>query len=79
VRQELDAAGQAAQRLLVLADGADDTVGLWLGLPARTILVVRTAKNRRLRELPVAHREMKSGLSVGQKQCWNRRSAVVSV
>ncbi len=30
-------------------------------------------------ELEVAHREMKSGLGVGQKQCWNRRSAVVSV
>lgn len=30
-------------------------------------------------ELEVAHREMKSGLEVGQKQCWNPRSAVVSV
>ncbi len=55
VRQELDVAGRAVQRLLVLADGAYDTVGLWRGLPERTILVVRTAKNRRLRELPVAY------------------------
>ena len=55
VRQELDAAGRAAQRLLVLADGAYDTLGLWRGLPERTILVVRTAKNRRLRELPGAY------------------------
>jgi hypothetical protein len=30
-------------------------------------------------ELEVAHREMKSGLGVGEKQCWNTRSAVVSV
>lgn len=30
-------------------------------------------------EIEVAHREMKSGLGVGEKQCWNRRSAVVSV
>ena len=30
-------------------------------------------------ELEVAHREMKSGLGVGEKQCWNPRSAVVSV
>jgi hypothetical protein len=30
-------------------------------------------------ELEVAHREMKSGLGMGDKQCWNRRSAVVSV
>lgn len=55
VRQELDAAGRAAQQLLVLADGVYDTLGLWLGLPERTVLVVRTAKNRRLRELPVAY------------------------
>ena len=55
VRQELDAAERAAQRLLVLADGAYDTVGLWAGLPARVTLVVRTAKNRRLRELPAEY------------------------
>jgi hypothetical protein len=30
-------------------------------------------------ELEVAHREMKSGLGVGQKQCCNLRSAVISV
>jgi hypothetical protein len=30
-------------------------------------------------ELEVAHREMKSGLGVGEKQCWNPHSAVVSV
>ncbi|HEX9117916.1 MAG TPA: hypothetical protein VGA61_17745 [Anaerolineae bacterium] len=74
VRQELDAVGRAAQRLLVLADGAYDTVGLWLGLPARTILVVRTAKNRRLRELPVAAsgrgRRRKYGPQAPRPQEW---------
>ena len=30
-------------------------------------------------ELEVAHREMKSGLGVGEKQCWNTRLVVVSV
>lgn len=30
-------------------------------------------------ELEVCHREMKSGLGVGEKQCWNKRSAVLSV
>lgn len=30
-------------------------------------------------EIEVAHREMKSGLGVGEKQCWNPRSAVVAV
>ncbi len=30
-------------------------------------------------EMEVAHREMKSGLGVGEQQCWNPRSAIVSV
>jgi hypothetical protein len=30
-------------------------------------------------EIEVAHREMKSGLGLGEKQCWNRRSAILSV
>jgi len=30
-------------------------------------------------EMEVAHREMKSSLGVGEQQCWNRRSAIVSV
>jgi hypothetical protein len=30
-------------------------------------------------EVEVAHREMKSGFGLGEKQCWNTRSAVTSV
>jgi len=30
-------------------------------------------------ELEVAHREMKSGFGVGEKQCWNPRSTIASV
>lgn len=30
-------------------------------------------------EIEVAHREMKSGLGIGEKQCWNPRSTTVSV
>ncbi len=30
-------------------------------------------------EIEVAHREMKSGFGVGQMQCWNQRSAILSV
>jgi hypothetical protein len=52
VRARLDAAGRAAQRLLVLGDGAYDTVELWRALPAQVSLLVRTAKNRVLRALP---------------------------
>jgi hypothetical protein len=55
VRQELDAAQRTQQLLIVLADGAYDTVEFWRGLPERTVAIVRTAKNRRLRELPAAY------------------------
>ena len=30
-------------------------------------------------EIEVAHREMQSGLGIGEKQCWNKRSAIVSI
>jgi hypothetical protein len=30
-------------------------------------------------EIEVAHREMKSGMGLGEKQCWNKRSSIVSV
>ena len=74
VRQELDATGRAAQQLLVLADGAYDTVGLWCGLPERVVLVVRTAKNRRLRELPAGYcgrgRRRKYGPQAPRPNAW---------
>ncbi len=52
-RQELDATGRHDQVLLTLADGAYDTLNFWRGLPERTVLAVRTARNRRLYELPL--------------------------
>ena len=30
-------------------------------------------------EIEVAHREMKTGFGLGEKQCWNKRSAILSV
>ena len=30
-------------------------------------------------EIEVAHREMQSGLGIGEKQCWNKRSAIVLI
>ncbi|HEX6035103.1 MAG TPA: transposase [Anaerolineales bacterium] len=30
-------------------------------------------------EIEVAHHEMKTGLGLGEKQCWNKRSSIVSV
>jgi hypothetical protein len=52
VRAELDAAGRAAQRLVVVADGTYATVELWKRLPAGVVLLARCAKNRALFALP---------------------------
>jgi hypothetical protein len=52
LRGQLDAAGRAAQRLLVLGDGAYAAADLWAGLPTNTALLARCAKNRALFALP---------------------------
>lgn len=52
VRQELDEAGRWEQLLLALGDGSFDTLGMWRNLPPRTVLAVRTARNRCLYHLP---------------------------
>lgn len=52
VRQELDKAGRAAQMLLAVVDGSFETLNVWRGLPERTVLAARTARNRRLYYLP---------------------------
>jgi hypothetical protein len=53
LREALDERGRAAEQVLALADGSFDTLEMWRGLPERTILVTRTARNRRLYWLPV--------------------------
>ena len=74
LRGQLDAANRVGQRLVVLADGAFDTLGLWQGLPPRVTLLVRTAKNRRLRHLPSARagrgRPLKYGPAALRPQDW---------
>jgi hypothetical protein len=52
VRQELDEVGREQQMILTLGDGSFDRLNFWRGLPERTILAVRTARNRRLYYLP---------------------------
>jgi hypothetical protein len=52
LRRQLDAAGRQGQQLLLIGDGSYDTLGLWQQLPERVVLLVRTARNRLLRELP---------------------------
>jgi hypothetical protein len=51
-RRQLDAAGRADQRLLAVGDSSYDTADLWTGLPPRTAMVARCAKNRALFRLP---------------------------
>src|SRR5258708_2181194 len=46
VRAGLARAGRGLQTILLLGDGACDNVGLWNALPARTVMLVRAAKNR---------------------------------
>ncbi|MEZ4663140.1 MAG: transposase [Caldilineaceae bacterium] len=54
IRAEMDKAGRCEQALLSLQDGSYDTLDFWAGLPARTIAVARTARNRALFYLPAA-------------------------
>ena len=51
VREQMDEAGRPEQPILGLFDGSYDTLGWWQGLPAGVVTLVRTAKNRDLREL----------------------------
>ena len=46
LRTELDAAGRADQDVLALGNGSYDVLDLWRERPARTVLLVRTARNR---------------------------------
>jgi hypothetical protein len=72
LREELDAAGRAAQPVLALGDGGFDVVDLWRDLPARTTLLARTACNRALYALPPAdaHRNRRYGPRARTPQAW---------
>jgi hypothetical protein len=63
VREGLDEHGRVDQPLLMVADGSYDTLGLWRGLPERTIVMARSAKNRVLYHplSPDAHGNRKYG------------------
>jgi len=59
-----------------LVSAGQTPAGDWqLPLPITTILTWLWQRW----EIEVAHREMKTGLGLGEKQCWNKRSSVVSV
>lgn len=52
LRGWLSEAGRPSQFVVVLADGTYDVVDLWKQLPARVILLARSARNRKLFHLP---------------------------
>lgn len=52
LRRELDRQGRTKQMLVSIADGNYDVQDIWKGLPERTVLIVRTARNRKLFALP---------------------------
>lgn len=67
LRSSLDALGRRTQPILALADGSFDTVGMWQDLPDRVTLLVRTARNRALYELPGGYRGRGRPASYGEK------------
>ncbi|MCB0061758.1 MAG: hypothetical protein KDE19_06580 [Caldilineaceae bacterium] len=52
IRECMDKAGRVKQWLVALYDGSYETRAFWAELPARTVAIVRTARNRCLYHLP---------------------------
>lgn len=52
LRQRLDAAGRAAQRMLIVGDGGFCVADLLREMPRQTTLMVRCARNRNLYQVP---------------------------
>lgn len=75
LRAGLDENGAAEQTILSLADGSYDTIGFWAEKPERTVLVVRTARNRHLSYLPApdAHGNCKYGDQAPAPYEWLRK------
>jgi hypothetical protein len=69
IQQQLDETGRSEQMLMSLNDGNYDT------LPITDLLGWLWQRW----ELEVAHRQVKSGLSPGEKQCWNSQTTVAPV
>jgi len=74
LRKGLDALQRTSQLVLAVADDSYDVVECWQGLPERTVLAVRTAKNRALYALPPAYsgrgRRRKYGAHVAAPAEW---------
>lgn len=71
-RARLDESGLWATDLMALLDGGFDTLDFWAGTPERTVLVIRTARNRCLYYLPPAgaHGNRKYGAKAPAPADW---------
>lgn len=74
-RAVMDAVGRGAQLLVALYDGSYDTLDFWSGLPARTVAIVRTARNRCLYLMPSkdAHGNRKYGDQADAPHVWLKK------
>ena len=74
-REQLDRQGAQEREIVALLDGSFDTLEFWEGKPARTTLVVRTARNRCLYYLPEknAHGNRKYGKKAPAPHEWLRK------
>ena len=75
LRDVMEKAGRAKQWLVALYDGSYDTLAFWAGLPAQTVAIVRTARNRCLYHLPGkdAHGNCKYGEKALQPCEWLKK------
>jgi hypothetical protein len=77
LRDQLKRLGREAQQILMLGDGSYDTLNLWKHLPDDVILLVHSAKNRVLHQLPDddAHKNRKYGeRAKTPQQYWQERT-----
>jgi len=81
VRTQLDAAGRHQQGILAVGDGGFDTLGLWQALTGfhKVTLLVRTAKNRALYQLPPPRlgqrgRPRKYGTRFATPEAWRKQT-----
>jgi len=77
VRQQLLRCGRASQLILMVADGAYDSLSVWKSLPKGVFLLARSAKNRALYHPPPAnaHRNRKYGeRAQTPQQIWQART-----
>ena len=78
LRQQMTQLGRVAQRILMVADGSYDTLGVWQHLPTGVTVLARSAKNRVLYHLALPQSRRGRPRKYGQRaltpqQFWQQR------